>query len=233
MKCLRRFCITLLLLCVMITKGNVLAMNTGFSTKGLTDEEIESIISNVQIIKVIDEPKRKNIDCFDVNHKNLIAIGCGGSDTKTIGVYTNAGDFMYGYRFYCIGNFGVEWDNDDLIIYFARSDIALAVDPDGEVISVREIEESTSNNSYWNNHVYATERMVGDTKYLLRNNMGIFNLFASSYTQLTVTKIDEAEHTIYDVKDKQFLNLIVLLIVVLLFVGISLFAILKYRPKID
>lgn len=231
MKGLRCFYIALILLCILTRAEYAAVTNTDFSTKIISDEEAESFLAKVQITKIATEPERKSIECFDVNSEQYIAIGCGATDRKTIGVYTNDGMFVYGYRFNCSGKFGVKWDNDDLIIYFVRSDIALALDRSGEVKSICEIENSTENNSYWNDFIYATERTVDGIKYIVMNDMGIFNFFASSYTQLAVINSDGTQEIIYDTNDDNLTRFVVISVIVLLFAGISLFAIFRKMRK--
>lgn len=211
---------TILLLLLLLTNGGVkvFAMNTGFSTESLSENDTGTFLKNVNISVLADEPQKKAIECFAVNENGVIAIGCSDSENKTVCIYTSDGDFQYGYSFECSGNFGIELDRNILIIYFVRSDVAVAVNPVGEVESILKIQNTPENNSYWNNCVFLTRRKIGGTEYTLKNDMGVFNLFASSYSQLITTNANGEESIIYDVSSTQCSNMIAVFIGVLLFI---------------
>lgn len=210
MKRIRYIFIAILLLILLAAGGaEILAVNTGFSTEPLSEDDINTLLKNVSISMLTDEPSKKAIKCFSVNEDGLIAIGYGSSENKTVCIYTNDGVFKYGYSFKCSGSFGIELDKSVLNIYLVRSDVAIAVNSAGEVEGVLKIQNTSENNAYWNNCVFSTKREIGDTEYFLKNDMGIFNLFASSYSQLIVTDKNGEESIIYDVNSAQISNMAV------------------------
>ena len=103
----------------------VSAMHTEFKTNELSSEEKNVIISNINILLTDEVPEKNTITCFDVNTNQLIAIGQNTSDRKTICIYSNEGVFQYAYTFNCSGDFGVEWDEENLNIYFVRSRVII------------------------------------------------------------------------------------------------------------
>lgn len=195
-----RFFSLILFLCFLL--GNIcveaLAFSEGFSTEALTQEEIDTFLANVGLSVLSKEPAKKNIDCFDVNENGLIAIGCSDFEKKTVCIYTSEGNFKYGYEFQCSGAFGVEIKNDHLIIYFVRSDVELVIDFLGQIMSISKIQNTSENNSYWNNFVHVTIREVDGNIYRLTNKMGFFNVFASSYSQLSITDMYGVSSAVYD-----------------------------------
>lgn len=221
MKCVRCVFTVLLLLLLLINGGvEASAMNTGFSTESLPEDDIDIFLKNVNISILSDEPQKKAIDCFAVSEKGMIAIGCSDSKNKTVCIYTNDGNFQYGYSFECNGNFGIDLDENILNIYFVRSDIAIAVNPMGEVENILKIKNTSENNAYWNNCVFLNSRKIGNTEYSLKNDMGLLNIFASSYSQLIITNINGEESIMYDVSSAQFSNVIAVLIAVIIFICI-------------
>ncbi len=196
----------------------MLAMNTGFSTESFSENDVKTILKNVDISMLTHEPSKDAIECFDINEDGLVAIGCGSSETKTVCIYTIDGDFQYGYRFRCSGTFGVEFDKNILNIYLVRSDVAIAVNSVGEVESILKIQNTSANNSYWNNSVFLTRRKLRDAEYVLKNDMGIFNWFASSYSQLIAINEYGEETIIYDVNSTQFSNMAVVVVGTVVFV---------------
>ena len=197
----------------------VAAINTGFSTEPVTDDDSERFIKNINLSTLTSEPKKKPIVCFDVSDDEMIAIGCGTSTNKTVCIYTSDGDFQYGFRFECDGTFGVELDGDVLLIYFVRSDIALGLTSDGEIHSISKIENSKENNSYWNYEVFSTKREVNGKTYTIKNK-NRFTL-ASTYSQLIID--DNNEKTVfYDASQIQsfVITIQIVLICVIIFVTV-------------
>lgn len=211
---------TILFLLLLLSSGGIeiLAMNTGFDTQPLPKDKINTFLNNVNISVLTEEPPKRAIECFDVNENGIIAIGSSNFNEKSICVYTNDGIFQYGYSFKCEGSFGIEMDEDILNIYFVRSDVAVAINSEGEIESILQIKNTIENNDYWNHSVNATKRTIGNTEYNLKNDMGIFNLFASSYSQLTMTNEGGGVDIIYDVNQTQLTSMVIKFISALAFI---------------
>ena len=128
--------------------------------------------------------------------------------------------------------FGVEFAKNDLVIYFVRSNVAMAVNHMGEVVEIQEIQNTPENNSYWNNHVLSNSRKIGDTEYSLKNNFGIFNVFASSYSQLIVREANGEERILYDVNSAQLFNMLFMFICVLLTVCLAVAVLVRQFVKL-
>ena len=218
MKNIRYILQSLVILLFMVGAGiDVFAMDTGFTTEPMSKEDIDTFLKNTNITLLSDEPPKKAIDCFDVNDGGLVAIGFGDNSNKKVCIYTNDGIFQYGYSFECSGKFGIELNKNILNIYYVRSDVAVAVNPQGEIESVQSIQNTTKNNSYWNHSVYLNRRKIGKTEYVLQNDMGLLNAFASSYSQLVIIEANGKTRMIYDVNSEQFARMLFSVILVLLF----------------
>jgi hypothetical protein len=72
-----------------------------------------------------------------------------------------------------------------------------------------------------------TERVVGDTKYTIRSDMGIFSFIQSSYSRLVKTSSDGTETILYDVNSILFAKRLIITISVSILVGVSLYIIFK------
>ena len=110
----------------------------------------------------------------------------------------------------------VEWDEETLNVYFVRSDVVISVSPNGEISDVLEVTNSIENNSYVNHFFHATERTIGDTTYIIRNDMGILSWIATSYSQIVVKDVSGTENVIYDVNSTQLLNAIISIFFILI-----------------
>ena len=186
------------------------ALNTGFDTNDRPAEKKESSISNINLSLITEEPAKKGIVCFDVNDNHLIAVGQRtASIKKTVCVYSTDGVFQYGYTFESYGAFGLEWDNENLNIYFVRGDIIVSVTPSGEVVDVLEIQDTKSNNEYSSELLYSTKRTIGNTEYSIESDFGAFlDFFAPLYSQIVITNENGERSFIYDVNDEQLFNMV-------------------------
>lgn len=210
---------------------NSLVIAAGFVTEKIDQEEQKTFLSNIHLSMLDTDKKTDPIHCFDVNENGNIALGFDNSNTKVINVYNSKGAFLYGYSFESCGSFGIEWDSDDLKIYFVRSDIAAAFDKNGICKDVTQIQDSLENNSYWNRVVYATKRTKGDGQYLLKNDMGIFNIITTSYSQLLYVDETGKETILYDVNDRQKTRVITIFFIALSFVVVVIVIIISQFRK--
>jgi len=221
---MKRSCLFLLFTFIFVLFTNMMtveAVHTGFQTDYMTNEDKNTFISNVNISPIDQEPAKNTIKCFDVNNNHLIAIGQNASERKTICVYSNEGVFQYGYTFRCNGDFGIEWDGENLNIYFVRSDVIVSVTPGGEVLDVLEVQNTIDNNSYVNHFIHSTKRVIDDTEYVIENNPRIFDWVTASYSQVVVKDETGSETTIYDAASVQVFNVIVTFIIVFGFVAVA------------
>ena len=212
------------------------AVSTGFDTEILSEEDIDHFLKHISLSVLTEEPIQEPIQCFDVSEDEMIAIGSGKYEQKTICIYTAESVFQYGYRFQCSGSFGIELCKDVVTIYFVRSDVAISVDFKGNVKSVSKIKNSTENHSYWNHSVFATKKEVGNHTYTIRNDMGLFNLFATTYSQLVVTDERGVERVVYDVNTTQLMSTLLwvvgIVVVLILTISIIVWQFIRLRPNI-
>lgn len=231
---LKRTCLFLPFVLMFVLFTNVIevnAMNTGFSTEELTQEKRNTFLSNISVSPLTMEPVKRDILCFDVNENGMIAIGQKGDYGKEVCIYATDGKFLYGYTFNCSQSFGVEWDDECINIYFVRSDVIISLDSDGNILDIKKVQDTINNDRYSNNLLYSTSRSIGDTTYLIRNDMGIFNWFAMSYSQIVTIDATGAECIIYDVNSTQLSKTVVLFIAILAFVSVAVVLIIRQFIK--
>ncbi len=200
---------------------NISAVNTGFSTKQLSNKETGEIISRINLSRFEEEVVKGSIVCFDVSENGKVAIGERNNNNEYIMIYSNKGDFECGFSFSCMGDFGVEWDSENINLYLVRSDLLISFDLNGKVLGVLEVENTIENNSYRNHSIKSTEHTVNGTKYRIQNDMGILNLVATSYSQVVTIDANGNEAIIYDVNSEQLTKTIFILIAVFVFVVIA------------
>jgi len=169
---------------------------------------------------------------------SLLLAGCGKDDNNTnkrIYVYDDSGKFKYGYTFKSYGTFGVDLDkNDNLIIYFCRSNIMAVFDENGNCLDMREILNKIENNKYWN-QLYPTVIELNGNVYQLKNDMGIFNCIATNYSQLI--KKDQVGNItiIYNANESQLFKIVTESAMTLVFLTLVICVVIrevkKYREK--
>lgn len=234
-KSLKNMLISIIIIILALNSNvNIIAMTTGFATEELDFKKQQMFLSNVDISLLDSDAdiRSKFIVCFDVNENGLIALGFADSTNKSVCVYSSDFTFKYGYSFNSSGSFGIEWDKNNLIIYFVRSDVAASFDERGICTEIKSIRNTSENVSYWNNTVFSKKRQVGDDQYIIKNDMGIFSYFGSSYSQLI--KIDEngEEIILYDVSDAKIVRTIIAFLAVIILLVIAILTIIKTARKL-
>lgn len=224
-KCLFYFvCIFII---IFSTGTNVMASNSNLSLSVMDVEEKNTIIENLSLALTDKTPGLKAIQCFDVNNNGAIALGHEiDGKTKAISIYDSNGNFKYGYIFYSTGSFGIEWNSDCLNIYILRGDLLVTVDKSGTIVDVAYVEDTKENDCYINNYIFATKKTVNGITYCIKNDMGILNYVSTSYSQLV--KITSSEEVIlYDVNNAQLAKTIVGVFMLVAFIGIAVFVLIK------
>ena len=201
------------------------ALNTGFSVADMSKEEQEKIEGNMQLKLITSKPTKYPVACFDVREDGMLVIGSNvGIDKQMICVY-NQGEFQYGYTFKSAGTFEVEWDGDRINLCFVRGDRVVSVDIDGQILQISKIEDTYANRSYWDD-VGANKKSAQGQTYAIQNDLGILNLFAMGYSQLTSTNADGQTTVLYDARTIVFVqSLIVTALTLILVVATVIFLI--------
>lgn len=142
-------------------------------------------------LTVLDhELDRRMIKCFDVRDDGWFAIGYR---QNVVHIYNANGDFAYGYRFQCDGDYGIAFDNDFLTIYLVRGDIITAYDDTGNCVYTK---RSSFSNSLLDKVINKTEEQIGSTKYILERDIG---LFQGDYSRLVAIDQYGVQTVLYDV----------------------------------
>ncbi len=223
----------MLLLVAFCFGRSAFAVTTGFETEDIDQESQQERLEYMQIqLLTSGDEQTKSIACFDINDQGMIALGLYSSDNKAIYVYNQKGGFEYGYAFKDNGNFGVEWDHDNLLICSVRGDAIIAVDRDANCVGMKSITDSIDNNTYWNHEIYAVRRTYSGDTYEIRNDLDFFNAFAASKSKLVKIDTEGKTTVIYDVSDYARTRIIIVLCTVVMFMTIVIFTIVMQFRKL-
>lgn len=227
---MKRISIILALLLLTIMMGiPAWGMHTGFATETLPKKEAETFLSEVDIQSLSEPPSKGDIISFNVCDEWIaLAIETSqGYNRKFLCFYNLDGRFVKGYTF-LTRDFGVDWDGDNILIYFDHKDIAISLDISGQVSEICGIPYTGENLDYWNQHVYAATRRVNGVEYRLENNPEWLSGFkAVSYSRLVAEDAQGNCRTLYDVKQEHNRDIIVRLsiLLLLLVVGVVYFTV--------
>ena len=185
----RLACVMICLICVF---AFVLAMPVAAITvdpQDITGERRAEILENLDVKLLGQEIIERSICCFDVNEEGLIAVGLDESRSRRrVQVYDAAGYYLYGYEFSCSGSFWVEFEGDNLTIYFVRGQLLATFTPEGQCVSVKTYRGSAGD------ALYVTQKVCGSKTYRMERDIGFHYVFS----RLTVTDADGAKITLYD-----------------------------------
>lgn len=214
---MKKIALVILLSFFFVNSTQILALNTGFSTETMSEDDTNKFLSNIKLTLLTEEPAKRSISCFGVKEDSVYAIGSkkGYSNEKQISVYRD-NDFLYGFSFKCTGDFELEWDGENLNICFVRGEVLISVNSDGEVLDLRKIQNTTDNNSHWNYLDYKPH-VINNTEYKAKNTLGLLNFFQTSFSQLVMTSADGEETVLYDVSSIHNPNAIALFIAITAF----------------
>lgn len=224
--------ICILLLTAGFAAGVVQATDEDIAIEEVTPEEKDRLLNYLDISVITAEPVDKPIHSFDVNETGQIVLGLEAlTGKRKIAIYSPEGEFLYGYEFNDEGSFGAVWDGDNVVICSVRGDLAVWVDQKGEVKQIGFIQNASENHYAWHKVVFARQRMVGEVRYVMRNEKGFFNTITSCYTQVAAVFPNGEEKIIYDVSGVQLLRRIFYFTVIVSFITLVFVNLIKLMIK--
>ena len=230
----QRLCKQMILAVLICLSLCSLAAATQLQMAPVEPDDAESFLSNLELQRQTTKPKNQPIECFAVRLDGTIAIGQDGNgEIKSISIYSSNGTFQYAYSFHTLGSFGLEWENHLLNLYLVRSDLAASISGQGEIVQLRTILNTTENNTYWNHVISSPQQTIGDTTYRLKNDLGFFNWFTSSYTQLEIQPSSGPVQVIYDVNSDQLVKCILIFLFAVLGTVFVVFQIIQLFRRIN
>lgn len=213
-----------ILFTLMIVFANIFvvsAANEELVLYDISEEEQYTFLSNIDFTLETNEPKKNYAYCFDVNPAGLLAVGMDRSDGQIVCVYDFYGNFKYAYSFVCSGYYYVKWDNENIIIYFDRSNILASFDKNGNCLYMKDI--PYNENGYYLRNVFCVNKKTIDDNLYLMKNTSIVNFFSGSYAKIEEVGADGSIRTLYQVDKQNVISYITENILVLFFIAFSFF----------
>lgn len=145
------------------------------------------------------EPNPSSISCFAVSESEQVAIGVSSSTSKIVCVYSDEGDYQYGFSFSSDGSFGLEWEGNQIAICLVRSNVRIVIDEKGNCVRIDKIEDNIENESYWRNHIKSNKYVIDDVEYEMTNSNPL-KMLSSTYSTIIKTDINGDKIVLYDSK---------------------------------
>lgn len=111
------------------------------------------------------------------------------------------------------------------MVYFVRSDLAVAVNEQGIYLSIQKIENTIENNTYWNQAVYAKKRVCGESTYVMGDLHPLLNIFSGASI---LQKIDANGNktVLYDASRALYQGIVLQTIATVFLVGFGVFIVI-------
>lgn len=204
------------------------AIETEFDFLPLDENEKKTFLSNVSFSEVAHSESKNPIESFDVNNNGIVAIVHSNYNDKAITFLNSDGLVLGRLEFSSDGDVGVKWEDDDnLLVYFVRSDVIATVSQKGEILELHKITTSSEKYYEWREQFRFTTKEINEVKYSLKNDFGFFNMFASSYSQLILTSSDGNEQKLYDASSLYLERVVVGFVAVCFFIIIVTFVVIR------
>ncbi len=192
------------ILCITILAINTKASNYPFETLPMSDSEYQSILENAGYSINYKEPEQTMIKNYAVSDTGVIALGLACDYGDMISVYNSDMQFLYTVNFYNSGSYDFKWYGNDLAIYYSRGRLIEIVDTDGNVKDIVYTDNADALTSKWIREARDTEKQVGDNKYILSKNAGIFSILTPNYGKLTKEDVTGNISVLYEVNPLHF-----------------------------
>ena len=166
-----------------------------FATAAAEQPQIDGAEGKLNISFLVQEQERRVIHCFDVCENGYFAVGYRGN---MIQVYDQNGVFCYGYQFETEGTYGIAFHGENLVIYLARSHIAIEMDHEGNCVGAEEfIPTAKITQTVFNRK----SKQIGSMIYSLERDIGIFD---GDYSRLVATDAVGNRTVLYDVTTRGY-----------------------------
>lgn len=150
----------------------------------MPDKLVEQVEESLNVSVFYQEETKRLIKCFDVNEDGCFAIGF---NNNTVQIYDAHGTFQCGYSFHVEGTYGLDIKENSIVIYLARSDIAVELDKAGNCVSAEKVQFF----EHIDKAIDRTSKKVGNMQYFLERDIGLFDGYYSRFVSIDESGIRE------------------------------------------
>ena len=219
--------LTLLVVCIVFICGidaiTANATTLGMATYSLTDEEKASLLERLNFGTIEDDRNKTGIQCFDVSENGTIALAVEGD---FIYVYDQLGIFQYGCSFRSDGEFGIEFQDEMLAIYFLRGNFIIILDADGKCTDIQKVIEPDQHLVRVLKILNRTSKEIYGKKYLLERDIDV----GEAYSRFVIEEGDK-RIVLYDVTVDHNIETIMLIVGLTCISTFMIFGVIKKKMQ--
>lgn len=203
------------------------AMTLGFVTYSLSGEEKAEAIKKINLELIYDDSNKVGIQCFDVSSNGSIALAFQSGSKGWVYVYNPKGVFQYGFTFVADGDFGIEFYQEFLALYFIRGNRIAIYDSSGTCIDICDEIPPNQNIGRTKEILNRYQKELSGKQYILERDVAL----GDSYSRCVVIDQQGIRTEIYDVSTKHSAGQIVRLISILVFFVFGSWAAIRKHSK--
>lgn len=188
----------------------------GFPVQSVSEEEKTDFIEKTNLKLIYDDSYKAGIKSFDVSKDGMIALAFDYDTNSHIYVYSPQGEFIYGYNFSSIGIYGIGFVEENIAIYFQRSNIVAIYDPNGNCIDVQKIVNPNLYYGIGDQIVERTSKQGKGRAYILERDVN----FGETYSRFVIIEEDGTRNVMYDVSTQHSVSNILWIAGILGFVAL-------------
>lgn len=170
------------------------AENT-LSSEAIDSTEKETLLKELHFSES-DIEYEEELLVIDINDSGIIAVGSRYGGHCVISLYNSNGDFNCSYEFSGSGDFGLGWEEDELVLYIVRGDYEIIIDENGEISDVFRLNYTGENKDEIEKKFFSTECYWNNNKYTLKKADSVLNNFINTYSYILHTE-DNGKETVF------------------------------------
>lgn len=196
----------------------------GFESIKLSENEINQIWDKLNIKNLSTNISLDDINLpiisFDVSDEEMIILGFKNNQVIIIDKNKIIQTYL---EFSNNGLFYVQWKKNNILLYLVRGGIIVELTSNGQLINMIKTDDNNINNNFlWNEISKKTNIDIDNSTYIVKNDMGILNIFTSSYSQLVKINSNGETVIIYNINNTQLTKIIILVIYAVLFIVLTI-----------
>lgn len=154
------------------------------------------------IVYLTEEPRKKRVECLDINNQGFVALGLRDTNTNTayVSIYSSEGVFQFSYQFKTAGTFYIELLDDRVNIFHVRGRGLISIPFDRSECERRKVLYNEKENDAYIRFLSSPEKKLDGTVYriesgfpVLRNRVNLSRLLIVSPTGEGITVYDETK----------------------------------------
>lgn len=165
------------------------------------DDE-KRLLESIQL-KTVEEPMHNTFCCFSIGDNGAYALGFPGALYKTVVIYDANGEFVKRYDFRCDGDYGIRLEDEELQIYFARSERMISVSLKDDLMRAYQCKSNGESAEFWNETLHPRVVEANGEVYRAYSDSFLLSLFTNGEAKLIKTTATGEESVLHDVSALQ------------------------------